>query len=101
MKNLILEISIIFKYMMILFVFLITFPQHVDAQKLFLPLLGGGYAEMGSNAPAPTVAPMTPMAPIQPSRGGLYGGSNYGPIQPMQPMQPINPTFSGGFGSWQ
>lgn len=90
------------KNVMILTVFLVMFPQYVDAQKLFVPLLGGGFVEMGG---APTPVPiMTPMAPLQPIHDGFYNGNPSGPIMPMQPMQPlmpVSPMNGGGFGVWQ
>ena len=65
-------------------------PAH--AQRLFVPLLGGGVAEVGMGSPGASVAPVPcmPMQPLAPLQGGLYGTpANPGPIAPMMPMAPM------------
>jgi hypothetical protein len=92
------------KKAIILAIFLYTFTQRVDAQRIFVPLLGGGVAEVGMNNPGagPNGAPIPclPMQPLGPLQGGLYGTpSNPGPIAPMAPMTPMQPMTPGrGYG---
>jgi hypothetical protein len=88
------------KKAIILAIFLNTLNQHAYAQRLFIPLLGGGVAEVGMNSQP--CMPMPAMSPMPALQGGLYGTpSNPGPVAPLAPMPcvPMQPVYvQGGSG---
>jgi hypothetical protein len=78
---------IIMKNIAILLIFLIAFAQRVEAQRIFVPLLGGGYAEMGQGT-----VQQSPIMPLQPvAYPTPLPGPRFSPMEPIVPMQPCTP----------
>jgi hypothetical protein len=79
---------------------LLTSSMPAHAQRMYMPLLGGGVAEVGmSSQPCMPMPAMSPMPALQ---GGLYGTpSRPGPVAPMAPLAPMpcTPVYvQGGSG---